>query len=216
MQKKSRLNGWLTTPAPSASGLHRKWLTRPGALTEGLRQLGTLNLRVLSEKVCRASLGEAERLGLPTGHALWQREVCMAISGVDCVVAHSVTPLEAAHGHWQAVRRLRNRPLADILYLDWAIVRSGFEFSTLRLGMPLYSLTALRSGTSLYPLTSLRLDSKPYPLNQASPASHMRVYSRRSVFMRATQPLLVAEAFLPAFWNIAKQQHAQTRAGLSK
>ena len=168
MQKKSRLYGWMTAPAPSVSRLQRQWLTHPGALTQGLRTLGVLTLRVLSEKVCRASLDEATRLGLPTGHALWQREVCMAISGVDCVMAHSVTPLEAAHGYWQAVRRLRNRPLADILYHDPTIVRSDFEF------------------------TNIRLANFP-----------TRVCARRSVFVRARQPLLVAEAFLPVFWSIA-------------
>ena len=203
MQKKSRLYGWLTAPSPSASRLQRQWLTHPGALTQGLRTLGVLTLRVLSENVCRARQDEAERLALPIGHALWQREVCMSISGVDCVVAHSVTSLEAAHGQWQAVRRLRNRPLADILYLDRAIVRSDFEFTTLKLGMPLYALTAIRTGPPLYPLTPQRLVHQPDPLSQTLPASHTRVYARRSVFVRATQPLLVAEAFLPAFWNIA-------------
>jgi chorismate--pyruvate lyase len=180
MQKKSRLFGWMTVPAPSVSRLQRQWLTQPGALTQGLRTLGVLTLRVLSEKVCRASPDEATRLGLPTGHALWQREVCMSILGMDCVVARSVTPLEAVHGHWQAVRRLRNRPLADILYHDRAIVRSGFEFTTLRIGMPLHLIS------------------------QIAPTSDQRFLARRSVFVRAGQPLLVAEAFLPAFWGIAK------------
>lgn len=187
MQKKSRRYGWMTAPAPSVSRLQRQWLTHPGALTQGLRTLGVLTLRVLSEKVCRASLDEATRLGLPTGHALWQREVCMSILGMDCVVARSVTPLEAVQGHWQAVRRLRNRPLADILYHDRAIVRSGFEFTTLRIGMPLHLIS------------------------QIAPTSDQRFLARRSVFVRARQPLLVAEAFLPAFWSIAKRLPTQTR-----
>ena len=182
MQKHRELNVWLTNPAPSASQLQRHWLSRSGALTQGLRQLGELKLRVLSEKVCRASRPEARRLGLRPGHALWQREVCMSIDGVDCVVAHSLTPLSATHGHWQALTRLSNRPLADILYGDRAIVRSEFEFTALRLGMPLYRLC------------------------QASGSAGLTVLGRRSVFTRAGEPLLVAEAFLPVFWSIA--QHA--------
>jgi len=187
MQKISRLNDWLSVPAPSVSQLQRHWLTRPGALTLGLRSLGVLSLRVLSENVCRAGQDEATRLALPIGQALWQREVCMSILGVDCVVARSVTPLKASNGHWQAVRQLRNRPLADILYHERAIARSEFEFTTLRLGMPLHSLS------------------------QIAPTSRQRVLARRSVFVRANQPLLVAEAFLPAFWNIAlgtKSEHS--------
>ena len=203
MQKISRLNGWMTDPAPSVSQLQRHWLTRPGALTQGLRALGVLTLRVLSEKVCRASQDEATRLALPTGHALWQREVCMSILGVDCVVARSVTPLKASSGHWQAVRQLRNRPLADILYHDRAIARSDFEFTTLKFGMPLYPLTALTRHVSLHRLATSGLGVPLCQPSQAAPASHTRVYARRSVFVRSTQPLLVAEAFLPAFWNIA-------------
>jgi chorismate--pyruvate lyase len=215
MQKKSRLYGWMTAPAPSVSRLQRQWLTHPGALTQGLRTLGVLTLRVLSEKVCRASSDEATRLGLPIGHALWQREVCMAISGVDCVIAHSVTPLEAAHGHWQAVRRLRNRPLADILYHDPAIVRSDFEFTNVRLGMPLYRLTPTGFAIPLQPLLPLALALPPQSLRQVTPNSPTRVCARRSVFVRARQPLLVAEAFLPAFWSIAKRLPTHTRAGLN-
>ncbi|MFZ4708436.1 MAG: chorismate--pyruvate lyase family protein [Zwartia sp.] len=204
MQKISRLNGWITDPAPSVSQLQRHWLTRPGALTQGLRALGVLTLRVLSENVCRAGQDEAIRLALPTGHALWQREVCMSILGVDCVVARSVTPLKASNGHWQAVRQLRNRPLADILYHDRAIARSAFEFTTVRLGMPLYRLTPLSFATPLQPLSPLAFGVPPQPITEAAPNSPARVCARRSVFVRAHQPLLVAEAFLPAFWNIAQ------------
>lgn len=181
MQKHREQNAWLTSPAPSALRLQRQWLTRPGALTNGLRQLGELQLRVLSEQVCRARFPEALRLELQPGHALWQREVCMSINGVACVVAHSVTPLNAAQGHWQALKRLRSRPLADILYDDRAIVRSAFEFSTIRLGMPLYTLALAES------------------------VAGARILARRSVFVRAKQPLLVAEAFLPSFWTIARR-----------
>jgi len=185
MQKHREQNAWLTNPAPCASQLSRQWLTRQGALTNGLRQLGELQLRVISEQVCRATPPEAHRLGLHSGHALWQREVCMSIDGVACVVAHSVAPLNAAHGHWQALKRLHSRPLADILYGDRAIVRSAFEFSTLRLGMPLYALA------------------------QEDSVAGARVLARRSVFVRANQPLLVAEAFLPSFWTIARRAALQ-------
>ena len=180
MQTKSGSNNWRPVPGATTSRLQRRWLTRPGALTQGLRGLGCLTLEVLSETVCGARPEESGRLGLPSGHPLWQREVCLWVSGVACIVAQSVTPLAATQGHWQALRRLRNRPLADILYQDRAIVRSHFEFTTLSPGMPLYRLT------------------------QAKQASSTRSYARRSVFLRAGQPLLVAEAFLPAFWRLAK------------
>ena len=188
MQKNRGLKGWLARPAPRVLGLQRRWLTRAGALTQGLRQLGPLALRVLSENVCRANRDEAARLGLRPGDAVWQREVCMSILGIDCVMARSVAPLAATRGHWQALRRLRNRPLADILYRDRAIVRSDFEFKILQFGMPLYRLC------------------------QTSSTAGLTVMARRSVFTRAGQPLLVAEAFLPAFWAIAKEANTSARS----
>ena len=176
MQKFLKAAGWTRQPSACVTASQRTWLTRPGALTQGLRALGPLHLRVLSEKVCRIKTLEARELGLAAGSAVWQREVCMAIDGIDCVVAHSVTPRLASLGNWQAVRRLHTRPLADILYHDRSIVRSSFDFTRLTRGMPLYLITQhLQPGSVCH--------------------------ARRSVFWRKQQPLLVAEAFLPAFWQ---------------
>ena len=65
------------------------------------------------------------------------------------------------------------------------LVKERFEFSSLSLGMPLYALT------------------------QVDSAAGARVLARRSVFVRAKQPLLVAEAFLPSFWSIARRAALQ-------
>ncbi|MEI6837580.1 MAG: chorismate lyase [Alcaligenaceae bacterium] len=184
MQKHRDSNKWWQQPAPLVSSLQREWLTRGGALTEALRQVGRLHLRVLSEKVCRFGTEEALRLGLVPGQPAWQREVCMSLNGQDCVVAHSVTTLQASLGCWQAMKRLRNRPLADILYQDRSIIRSGFEFGRIKQGMPLAKrIQALQSVKEI-------------------------TYARRSVFWRARQPLLVVEAFLPNFWLQARNQRA--------
>ncbi|MEI7567959.1 MAG: chorismate lyase [Alcaligenaceae bacterium] len=184
MQKHRDLNKWLKHPVPLVSSLQREWLTHPGALTEALRQVGTLHLRVLSEKVCPLDTEEALRLGLIPGQPTWQREVCMSLNGQDCVLAHSVTSLQASLGNWQAMKRLRNRPLADILYQDRSIIRSGFEFGRIRQGMPLAKrIHGIHAATGI-------------------------TYARRSVFWRARQPLLVVEAFLPNFWLQARAQRA--------
>lgn len=70
-------------------------------------------------------------MGLTARTPCWVREVCMAIDGVDCVVARSLTPLTASHGVWQGMRKLRTRPLADMLYNDPGIHRSAFVCSAL-------------------------------------------------------------------------------------
>ena len=75
---------------------------------------------------------------------------------------------------------LGQRPLADILYRDPRIARSGFRFGRLR---------------------ARRADGA-----WADAAPGEVILARHSVFMRLGQPLLVAEYFLPAFWAIAARR----------
>jgi len=176
---------WRTRPAPSLTVLQKQWLTRPGALTSALRTLGDLTLRVLAEYPAGAQPDEAYRLGIHTRAPVWIREIVMDIGKIECVVARSVTPLTASHGVWQGVRKLRSRPLADILYGDVSIVRSDFEVAQLLRQTPLYQ-TAKRT------LKEQQGENpRCYPL-----------LARRSVFWRQGSPLLVAECFLPEFWSL--------------
>src|SRR5690606_31978328 len=99
------------------------------------------------------------------------------------VYARSFTPLAASHALWQGMRRLRTRPLADMLYHDPQITRSRFFVCRLHRQHPLYRSMQLQLGPGCPPAQS--------------------VLARCSVFWRLNEPLLVAAAFLPAFWRIA-------------
>jgi chorismate lyase len=171
---------WRPHPAPSLLAIQKQWLTRPGPLTRSLRAVGPLRLRVLAEYPDGASLDEAHLLGLSLKSPIWVREVAMDIHGVDCVVARSVTSLKASHGIWQGMRRLRSRPLADILYDNPSIIRSSFEIARLS------RRTAL-----------IRAVKRVVCVDQQA----SKLLARRSVFRRQGTPLLVAECFLPAFWT---------------
>ncbi len=157
---------------------------RPGALTAGLRLLGTVELRVLREFSAGLTADEASGLKRPLHSPVWIREVAMRINGADCVVARSLTPLQASHGVWQGMRRLRTRPLADILYHEPSIVRSDFE------------VARLVRGCSTTPLMA------PVAAVIQTGGAHAALLARRSVFWRHHTPLLVAECFLPAFWQL--------------
>jgi len=172
------VRGWRNCTPPSLPPAQQHWLLRPGALTAGLRQLGSVQLRVLREYACGAPADEAHGMGLMRNTPVWVREVIMAIDDEDCVVARSLTPLSASHSVWQGMRRLRTRPLADMLYHDRSVTRSAFVCRQLDWAAAFYA-TALR----------------------AQRGADCRLWARRSVFWRATQPLLVAECFLPAFWR---------------
>lgn len=171
--------GWRPVPPPSLSAAHKAWLFRPGALTAGLRALGRMQLRVLAEYAAGAPADEAHGMRLAPGTPVWVREIAMSVDGRDAVVARSLTPLPASHGVWQNMRRLRTRPLADMLYHDRTIRRSPFACARLAHPLALYR-------------TVLGVD-----------ADHARapLWARRSVFWRHGQPLLVAECFVPGFWR---------------
>lgn len=176
---------------PVLSTIQKQWLMRAGALTAGLRTFGKLELRVLAEYAAGLTLDESSGLLRPARTPIWVREVAMSINGLDCVVARSVTPLNASHSTWQGIRRLQSRPLADILYNERSIVRSAFEVCQINRRMPIYK-------------TCLRV------IENSAPAG--KLLARRSVFWRQYQPLLVAECFLPAFWSVADQLQVNNRS----
>lgn len=173
---------WSRSIDPLAAPCQRLWLTRPGALTAGLRELGQLSLRVLRESIARPAPDERLAMKLKPGASVRIREICMSIDGTDCVVARSAVDLQAWSGSWQAMRSLGRRPLADLLYDDSRVTRSPFETARLRLPHPLANLTR-RAGMD-------RRSAYQY--------AH---WARRSVFWRDGHALLVSECFLPGLWD---------------
>lgn len=174
---------WLASPSPSLSPQQKYWLFRPGALTAGLRNIGRVQLRVVREQAQGLHPHEAWMLKRNPRSPVWLREIVMSINGTNSVFARSFTPLDASHGLWQGMRRLRTRPLADMLYHNPQITRSRFFACRLSDQHPLY-----RSAQRL--------------LGAQCPAAN-RMLARCSVFWRHGQPLLVAECFLPDFWPLA-------------
>ena len=178
-----RHSGWQSAPPPSLTSHQKFWLFRPGALTGGLRRLGDVDLRVARERVEALRVEEAWMLARPARSGIWLSEICMAVDGVDSVFARSFTPLANSHSLWQGMRRLRTRPLADMLYHNPQITRSRFFTCRLHRQHPLYR-------------------SMQSHLGGACPEAPA-ILARCSVFWRLEQPLLVAEAFLPDFWKVA-------------
>ena len=179
-------------PPSSLRRIQKQWLMRGGALTTGLRGIGSLTLHVIHEYASGLSFDEARCLKRPLKSPVWVREVVMRIDGIDCVVARSLTPLAASHGVWQSMRRLRSRPLADILYNQRSIVRSAFEVARLNRAIPL-NKTANH-------ILRLNKNAHPIPGNPTSRAANQTLLARRSVFWKNGEPLMVAECFLPEFW----------------
>ncbi|VVE05743.1 Chorismate pyruvate-lyase [Pandoraea eparura] len=175
---------WQAVPAPALSRRHKDWLTRGGALTRHLSTLGRVSVRVVAERVMPADADQCRAIGVPLRTPMWARDVILLVDGEPVVVAHSVTPLAYSRSIWQAMRRLRTRPLADLLYHDPTVTRSVL------VSCPLGPRHLLHGRA--------RHDARD-PLVGANPRA--RLWARRSVFVRRGAPLLVTEAFLPRFWR---------------
>jgi chorismate--pyruvate lyase len=169
---------WRVAPLPGFSAAQKDWLTRGGSLTAHLRTLGAVAVRVTREHVALPWADEADALGVAPRAPVWVREVVLSVDGVPFVAAHSVTPRAASVGVWQATRRLRTRPLAELLYSDSSVARSSLVSRRVGARHPLYRLAA-REVAGMPPHALL---------------------ARRSVFERHGAPLMVTECMLPALW----------------
>ncbi|HTI17512.1 MAG TPA: chorismate lyase [Trinickia sp.] len=169
---------WRAALRPSLTFDQKDWLTRGSSLTAHLRTLGAVTVRVTREAVAPAWADEHTALGVALREPVWVREVVLLVDGVPFVVAHSVAPLATSRGVWQSMRRLSARPLAELLYDDGAVSRSGLVSARHTARHPLFAL-ARREFASKVPHALL---------------------ARRSVFMRHGAPLMVTECMLPALW----------------
>ena len=181
---------WRVAPLPGFSAAQKDWLTRGGSLTAHLRALGAVAVRVTRESVALPWADESAALGLAPRAPVWVREVVLSVDGVPFVAAHSVTPRAASVGVWQATRRLRTRPLAELLYSDSSVARSALVSRRLTARHPLYRLAARE------------IDGTP---------PHALV-ARRSVFERHGAPLMVTECMLPALWSYLASMSAASSA----
>lgn len=169
---------WRVRPRASFSAEQKDWLTRGGSLTAHLHMLGAVTVRVTREAVAPAWPDEHAALGVAPGTPVWVREVVLEVDGVPFVAAHSVAPLRASRGVWQSMRRLRTRPLAELLYSDSEVTRSALVSARL---------------TGRHPLVVLAIGAT------RGKAPHTFV-ARRSIFARQGAPLMVTECMLPALW----------------
>ncbi|MGS0987662.1 chorismate--pyruvate lyase family protein [Burkholderia glumae] len=172
---------WCATPRPGLAPAQKHWLTRGGSLTAHLATLGKVSVAVTRETVALPWADEPAALGGSPRTACWVREVVLSVDGEPCIAAHSLTPLGASRGVWQAIRRLRTRPLAELLYSDMQVGRSALVSRRVIAGHPLHALAA----------RALPADA---------PLPHVFL-ARRSVFERHQAPLMVTECMLPGLWR---------------
>jgi chorismate lyase len=164
---------WRIVPGASLSDAQKDWLTRGGSLTAHLRTLGNVTVDVTRETVAQPWRDEWRAMHATPRTPMWTREVVLKVDGVPFVVAHSIVALAHSTGVWQSMRRLRTRPLAELLYSDSSVSRSVLVNCKVTARHPLHRLAA----------------------------SDRSLVARRSVFVRHGAPLMVTECMLEALWE---------------
>ncbi|MFC0397526.1 chorismate--pyruvate lyase family protein [Paraburkholderia rhizosphaerae] len=172
---------WRVAPLPGFTSDQKDWLTRGGSLTAHLRTLGAVAVRVTREAVTVPWADEDRALDIAPRAPVWVREVVLSVDGTPFVAAHSVAPVAASAGVWQAIRRLRTRPLAELLYSDSSVARSSLVSRRLTARHPLFRLAARE-------------------IDRCNEGNPHTLVARRSVFERHGAPLMVTECMLPALW----------------
>lgn len=148
----------------------RQWLLDRGSLTARLMDAsqGNFEVKVLEQSWRRPHLSEAQLLGTSPNQTALIREVLLICNGQPWVYARSVIPHKSLKGRLGFMRKLKNSALGALLFKDPHLQRSHFQ------------------------ITKIQLPQSRIPVTQAD-----TVFGRRSLFHVYSQPLLVAEVFLP-------------------
>lgn len=169
---------WQVGVPSSCTKAQRRWLTQGGSLTAHLRKLGNVEVCVTLEDTGLPWFDERSKLVLPPTVPIWVREVTLNVNKIPYVYARSIMTLSASRYAWRGVRFLGNQPLADLLFRHSGVRRSAFESTCLTAKHPLYQCASLSIGRRLPDF----------------------MLSRRSVFQKGNDPLLIVECMLPALW----------------
>lgn len=171
--KLTRLDAWRMKP-PSHPDPLQPWLTDRGSLTARLiRERGAFRLRRLMQGPALPHADERRHLGFRPGALAIARDVLLFSGDEPLVFAHSLVHRRDLKGAWRGLSRLGSRPLAEMLFHDPTVVRLPMEYRILDARHALYRRAA-----------------------KAVPGLPVRLWARRSVFLKRGRPLLVTEVFL--------------------
>lgn len=166
---------WHQTPPDSP--LLQQWLLNEGSLTRLLRELSQddFGVQPLVEGWQVLRDDECLTLNSAPGTCGWVREVFLCGQGQPWIYARSVASKIALESSGFDLASLGTRSLGELLFSDQAFQRGPFEIC--------------RLPNNILPAAA-----------ELSLLHHSTLWARRSLFSRETLGILVAEAFLPAFW----------------
>lgn len=179
----------LSKPPPDCSKLEWEWLSYMGSLSERLHQVSghTTVLKLLKAEweppySDEVRVFSASNLSIPPDN-WWTREIVHTYQQQTWVWGRTLIPAQTLEKTDLDVQT--QQPIGHILFQDPSLTRSYIEFNLL-------------SPHSVY-----------YPKVQPFLGNSTELaWTRRSVFLYKSYPLLVVEIFLPVFFSYLKEHTA--------
>jgi chorismate lyase len=156
------------------------WLINPHSLTQRLRQVTNNQIEHLLavEQPGLAYADEQDILNLTPATPVWQRQIHWTYQNNVWICGRTVIPVATESDLIEELKHLGKRPLGDFLFSHPNVNRQPIEICQIAPQHPYYQQALQHHRHAV-----------PY------------FWSRRSIFIIDQQLLLVAETFLPAFFN---------------
>jgi len=149
------------------------WVRDPASLTHRLRARGAFSVLPLEQSIQPPRPDERRLLGQQPRQWALIREVLLQLDGRPVVYARSVLPLSSLRGGNRRLAHMTRRSLGAELFRAPAAKRRAVW------------------------LARVPGDALPAETRATGP-----VWGRQSLFLKRHAPLLVAEFFLPALWDV--------------
>ncbi len=155
----------------------RDWLLTTDSLTQRVQShcAGQFHLEVLRHDWVRPQLNERRLLLMDDAARALRREVVLCCTGMPLIFARTIIPSASLRGAGLRLARLGRKPLGELLFRDHSVERSRLQISAFSQDNPMLA-----------------------DVSFAKRKMKQSIWGRRSVFLYAGKPLLVAEMFLPA------------------
>ncbi|MGH8616216.1 MAG: chorismate--pyruvate lyase family protein [Burkholderiales bacterium] len=176
------LRDFLWQPSPPCWDARlRRWLIDRGSLTRRLQsRCRRFAVEVVAQRPMAATYDEGLLLGIARPQQALVREVRLMCDGRPVVFARSVLARASLQGPWRMVGGLGTRPLGAAVFADPTVTRRPLHYTRVGTWHALHRRVTAALGVEVPGL-----------------------WARRSLFVRARQPLLVTEVFLPALLALA-------------
>ena len=104
------------------------WLLDTKSLSYRIRNIAKLEIIPIETRVSNIFLNEKRVFGHRKSEHLYLREVLIYADKLPIMYARTILPSKYLRGFWHKIKKLNNKPLADIVFERKMIIRSDFKF----------------------------------------------------------------------------------------